>query len=1117
MIMNNEIRIGLAAHGIGPDARILTFLAEELRDQSAIAPLDRTATAIFVARQTREEEPVWTFWPAAFDSGFVAIACDAQGDLFLRSDLVKDISRLGGRTRGNITMSSLGNNGAFANQVFQYAYTFFYGLRLGCSIAVPAWNGEALYGVASQRPSDPPPPELRYYAFDNEDLDLWRMDFPPTEADLWGYFQEIPAALLPHRNLLRRIYTLQEPLASQVSRFYSDLTGGGVRPLIAIHVRRGDYVTLHREGLPWYRPIPEAWYVAWLKMVLAEQPEAIVYIATDAPADILPAFERFGCKSLGDLSDCSPFPAVVDFEIMRRADLLAVCNSSFSRMAAILAEDGQKTVIPNFEEERFIPFEAWSVEPFWSRFEGSGLEKASPTFGYGDEARRQRNLMMRREASRTTKMSGELTKVAGELKEAWELSNRLNQQLVQVVGQKDRAQQSLLEAHRLLEETRQQHSEHLRATEAVLKQTIATLEQRTSDLEMALRAATMRRISRIAHRMAFGSLYQGARVIRRLLGAQSNLATAHLTPMITSLQQHRNREALAFGRTGLKSVVNRFAGLSRTANAPTPQANALLATPDGCSEPYPFAEPGPFVPKSVCHGYEWLDPKRDIGEQIEVSTAEIVILPTGGRGTECPIDPIISALLQAEPHIATLSVDAGSDVLFVRRAALLAALLDGFRPKRGLPPAQWIQELRNSLPGSYVYPAGEAGEQRSDPDVLQPWHPHWGIDPIQGSERLEKALRAMPEPLNDARPHCLVVVPWLPVGGSEVVLHDVLQRLSDEWRISIVTTLPAVHTMRDAFLSVTDDIYHAGDVFDAERVAGIIAGLATRNRSRAILTSNSGLMYERASELIARLPGVRLIDIIHNDLPEGHMSSAVRNSAAFTTHVAISRKVANSLRARGVPSHRIREIPNGVDLDAFAPPSDRGSLRATLGAGADDLILGFVGRLSGEKRPAKFLDVVASLAVSMPVKAMMIGEGHELADLEQRIAREGLPITIRPKVDRSALPSIYAAFDFLVMTSSVEGMPLVALEALACGTPVASTRVGDVGRIITEGENGFLAPIDDVTLLAERIRAAVTSGDIGSMRSKARDHLLATGMTRQAMLQGYRDLFQELRSHPVAE
>jgi glycosyltransferase involved in cell wall biosynthesis len=794
-------------------------------------------------------------------------------------------------------------------------------------------------------------------------------------------------------------------------------------------------------------------------------------------------------------------------------------------MAAILADDRQKDVIPDFEGQHFIPFDAWSVEPFWSRFEGSGLQKASPTFGYGDEARRQRHLMIRREASRATKMAGELTnmageltKVAGELSETWEAWNRLNQQLVQVVGQKAQAHQSLLEAQRLLEETRRQHeetrrqlSERFSTTEAHLKQTIATLEQRTSDLELALRAATMRRTSRIVHRIAFGSLYQGARVMRRLLGAQSNLAAAHLTPMISALLHHRNREALAIGRTGLRSVVERLVGSRRTEAGTTLQSNASVATPNSYPEPCLFAESGPLTPKSACRDHERLDPKRDFGEQIELSTAEIVILSTGERDVECAVDAMILALLAAEPDIAALSVDASSDVLFVRRAALLDMLPDGFRPKRGLPPAQWINELPDWLPSSYVYPTKGTERQEVQPNILQPWHPRWSVDPIRGGERLENALRAMSEPSNDARPHCLVVVPWLPVGGSEVVLYDVLQHLAEEWRVSIVTTLPAVHTMRDTFRSVTEDICHAGDVFNADRVAGVITGLAARNRSRVILTSNSGLMYERASELIARLPGVSLVDIIHNDLAGGHMDSAVRYSAAFAAHVAISRKVGTALRARGVPSHRIKEIPNGVDLDVFTPSSERGDIRKEVGAAQEDLILGFIGRLSGEKRPDRFLDVVAHLTQSLPVKAIMIGEGNERTVLQQRIDRENLPIMIRPKAERATLPSIYAALDFLVMTSSIEGMPLVALEALACGTPVASTQVGDIERIVTDGENGFLAPVEDVSVLAESIRAAFVNGRIDSMRGKARERIISSGMTREAMLKGYKVLLRELQ------
>jgi hypothetical protein len=59
---------------------------------------------------------------------------------------------------------------------------------------------------------------------------------------------------------------------------------------------------------------------------------------------------------------------VRDFEVLRRADYLAICNSSFPRMAAILAPPEQRCFIPSFTTQAFEPYEPWIDPAFWARF-----------------------------------------------------------------------------------------------------------------------------------------------------------------------------------------------------------------------------------------------------------------------------------------------------------------------------------------------------------------------------------------------------------------------------------------------------------------------------------------------------------------------------------------------------------------------------------------------------------------------------------------------------------------------------------------------------------------------------------------------------------------------------
>ena len=83
-----------------------------------------------------------------------------------------------------------------------------------------------------------------------------------------------------------------------------------------------------------------------------------------------------------------------------------------------------------------------------------------------------------------------------------------------------------------------------------------------------------------------------------------------------------------------------------------------------------------------------------------------------------------------------------------------------------------------------------------------------------------------------------------------------------------------------------------------------------------------------------------------------------------------------------------------------------------------------------------------------------------LQELSQTLGLEN-SVTFTGRVDHNDLPHYYSAADLLVLPSHTESFGLVGLEALACGTPVLSTRVGAMDRIISSGKTGLLVPAAD--------------------------------------------------------
>jgi len=142
-------------------------------------------------------------------------------------------------------------------------------------------------------------------------------------------------------------------------------------------------------------------------------------------------------------------------------------------------------------------------------------------------------------------------------------------------------------------------------------------------------------------------------------------------------------------------------------------------------------------------------------------------------------------------------------------------------------------------------------------------------------------------------------------------------------------------------------------------------------------------------------------------------------------------------------------VPIGVDLTAFAP-MDRQLERKRLGIPDRPTVL-YAGRLDPEKRVHVLFDAVAMM--DNPPSLIIAGSGVENHALKERSRENGAHFL--GSVSHEEMPRVIAAADALVLPSAYEGMPTIALEALACGVPVVTTRVGDLPWLISPGKTGF--------------------------------------------------------------
>jgi len=152
-------------------------------------------------------------------------------------------------------------------------------------------------------------------------------------------------------------------------------------------------------------------------------------------------------------------------------------------------------------------------------------------------------------------------------------------------------------------------------------------------------------------------------------------------------------------------------------------------------------------------------------------------------------------------------------------------------------------------------------------------------------------------------------------------------------------------------------------------------------------------------------------------------------------------------------------VVNGIDHERFRP-MDRVDVCGKLGLDPDRKRILFIGNLLPVKGPTVLATAATQLA---DVDVLFVGSGPE------RITT-GRCVGARP---HDEIPLWLNASDILCLPSLNEGLPNVALEALACGLPVVASRVGGVPEIVRDNVNGFLVPSSDPAALADALRRAL--------------------------------------------
>ncbi len=266
--------------------------------------------------------------------------------------------------------------------------------------------------------------------------------------------------------------------------------------------------------------------------------------------------------------------------------------------------------------------------------------------------------------------------------------------------------------------------------------------------------------------------------------------------------------------------------------------------------------------------------------------------------------------------------------------------------------------------------------------------------------------------------------------------------------------------------------------------------------------------------IAAKLAGVKVIIATeHNEdvwKSRGHFLLD-RLLSRWTDRIIV---VSNSVREFYVKRVEIAEekmvvIHNGVDIRSQEHKGTRSQVKEEFGIHDDDTVLALIGRLVPQKGHRYFISALRDLSADHKVKGLIIGSGPMDAELKRYGESLGLNGNLIFTGLRKDVPILLDIIDIVVMPSLREGLPIVALEAMAKRKPIVATNVGGNPEIIVDGKTGILVPPEDPIALASAINRLIVDKELTIKLGNNGRNRLQENFTIEKMVRETKNIYEE--------
>ena len=331
-------------------------------------------------------------------------------------------------------------------------------------------------------------------------------------------------------------------------------------------------------------------------------------------------------------------------------------------------------------------------------------------------------------------------------------------------------------------------------------------------------------------------------------------------------------------------------------------------------------------------------------------------------------------------------------------------------------------------------------------------------------EKVESIV--IPEKEKEGKINLLFIMPWMITGGADLFNLNLVKGLDkDKFTVTIITTEPNKNVLRQEFEKYAT-VYDLTSFLDQKYWLAFIDYIIKKENINLILNSNSKFGYTILPYIKSKYINIPILDYVHMEEWYNRNGGYSRYSAMYES-VIDKTLVCNENSRKILINHfeksedEVETVYIGVDENKFNPEIyNKQKIRQKyLQKCENKKILSYICRISEQKRPLLFLQIIAKLKQKrQDFKVLVVGDGNLLNKMKEKAKELNIYDDIVFTGSLKDTAEIYAISDLTINCSLKEGLALTSYESLSMGVPVVSSDVGGQKELITN-DVGQIIPL----------------------------------------------------------